>query len=742
MTHVSEPGIATQSAVGRRDLRAAAVVFTLTMFIGSALLFLVQPMLAKLLLPRLGGSPAVWNTCMLFFQAVLLAGYAYAHITTRWLGVRRQSMTHLALLVAALVTLPLAVPAGDPSPDRPTSWLLLTLATSVGLPFFAVSTTAPLLQRWFAALPVRGSQDPYFLYAASNAGSLVALLAYPVVVEPLIGARQQTILWTAGYGVLLVLIVACALLVRASSTNTTEEGASRSSASLVSNGERIAWVLLSFVPSSLMLGVTSYVTSDLAAVPLLWVLPLSLYLLTFVMAFARRQVVGERQLAVATHVLVVLSLLTIFVNSHRWSLVPLHLVTFFAVALRCHQALAARRPDVTHLTAFYLWISTGGVLGGVFNSLIAPQVFSTVLEYPLLLAFSPGIVWLLASDRDGRAAHWLPGLAAGVALLIAGTLWFLSWPTEEIGLIALAVVVGTCARPALAMRSAGAPFISLVLVLLMASGWFAAPGKVLFTGRSFFGVHRLVEAADGSHRLLYHGSTIHGRQELNVGGCPVSSYYFKDGPAGQALEMMQGRRASVAVIGLGAGTLACYAEPGETWTFFEIDPMVEYLATRSGLLQQMSASPGHVSVVLGDGRLKLQESPPGTYDVVIVDVFSSDSIPVHLMTREAIALYASRLRPGGVILMNISNRYVAITPVLARIAAQEGLHLRQRFDGRISDEDARRGRTVSQWAVLAPSPSILEPLETVAGWSAPAVDPNVRAWTDDYSNLVAALKYR
>lgn len=723
-------------------VRIAAPVFTLTMFTGATLLFLVQPMFAKLVLPRLGGSPSVWNTCMVFFQAALLLGYAYAHWSTKWLGTRRQPLWHIALLLTPAVCLPISLSAAEPSAAHPVSWLLTTMALTVGLPFFVVSTTAPLLQRWYATLPLASAKDPYFLYAASNVGSVLALLAYPLVVEPLVGVHQQAVLWTAGYALLLVLNAACVWLVRSYGDDRhlrTQEEASV--AEPLATSQRLVWIGLSFLPSSLMLGVTSYITADLASVPLFWVLPLALYLLTFVMAFSRRRLIPEGPLAMAVHVLIALALLTILVNSHRWSLVPFHLMAFFATALACHYELASRRPSVSHLTEYYLWLSVGGVLGGIFNSLVAPQVFATVLEYPVVLGVVPIVLWAIGSTRKVPRQVALE-TGAACACLASGALWFVSWPSQAISCIVLAGVVGLLARFVLPAQSVGAGVVAATLTILISSGWFAGKGSVLFTGRSFFGVHRVVEAEDHSHRLLFHGSTVHGRQELNAGACPLSSYYFPDGPMGQVMSMTQGQRPAVAVVGLGSGTLACYAESGESWTFYEIDPMMDYVARYSGLLTQVRNSRGEVSVVLGDGRLKIQSADPGKYNIIILDAFSSDAVPIHLLTREAIRLYLSRLAPDGLLIANISNRYVNLRPTLARTARLEGLEVRTRFDGRISEADGRRGRSASHWMVMSRHSTALQPLDALDGWIAPPVDADVRPWTDDYSNILQALMLR
>ena len=383
----------TDGQPNSRLLNAAIGVFTLTAFVGACLLFLVQPMFAKLILPRLGGSPAVWNTCVLFFQTTLLLGYLYAHITTKLLGVRRQALWHLVVVLAPAIFLPLSLgPSDSAAAERPVWWLLTTMAWTVGVPFFVVSTSAPLLQRWFGALPIASARDPYFLYAASNLGSMIALLGYPFVLEPAVGLQDQTVLWAAVYAIFVVMIGVCVWLVRTIAPiheRVAIEATPQAGIPPPSAGTRLRWTVLAFVPSSLMLGVTTYISTDIAAVPLLWVLPLAIYLLTFVLAFSSSRMVTVRSLDMVLPLLIMGSLASILAAA-LW-LMPLHLVTFFCISLACHIRLADRRPDVAHLTEFYLWLSVGGMLGGVFNSLVAPHVFSTILEYPLLLAIASAL---------------------------------------------------------------------------------------------------------------------------------------------------------------------------------------------------------------------------------------------------------------------------------------------------------------------------------------------------------------
>ena len=731
----------------KRDAFRAVALFAVTMFIGSGLLFLVQPMFAKLALPRLGGSPSVWNTCVLFFQTTLLLGYLYAHFSTRWLGVRRQVGLHLIVLLLPIMALPLTL--GDSQPPasaNPVWWLLRTMALTVGLPFFVVSTSAPLLQRWFAALPVPSARDPYFLYSASNLGSMLALLGYPFLLEPLTGTRHQTWIWAGGYALFIGLTASCGFLVRAFASDLRPGSAPAAELrDAVSARTRLQWVILSFIPSSLMLGVTTHISTDVAAVPLLWVLPLAMYLGTFVLAFAQREVISHRWLIRLVPPLILGCLLTILFNGRVWWLIPLHLVTFFAVAMVCHRELANRRPSVSHLTEFYIWMSFGGMLGGVFNTLLAPQLFSRVLEYPLVLA-GAALIRPSPAFRDSRPEplSLLAGVPAFVLLLCLGT-WATGLTSAGMGLrpLLLAFALMVAAASMFVNRAGAFGLMALLFVGVIAFGRPEGAGRVLLAARSFFGVHRVIDAADRSFHLLQHGSTTHGRQEWPTGTrCEPTGYYHRSNPIGQLFGAADGRFKRVAGIGLGAGGLACYAGRGDRWTYYEIDPVVERIARDPRYFTYLQNTQGHVDVVLGDGRLTLRRAAPGAYDLIMLDAFSSDAIPVHLLTREAVELYLSRLQPSGIVAVHISNRYLNLEPVLAALAQQEGLFALANVDDRIPAADTRIGRFPSHWVLLARNPEALALLAGRPGWRPPAFREGVRPWTDDYSNIIQVLTRR
>jgi spermidine synthase len=731
----------------RASERGLTLLFGSAILVSSWLLFLVQPMFAKMVLPRLGGTPAVWNTCVVFFQATLLVGYLYAHLTTRWLGVRRQALMHLGVLLLPLFALPVAV-TGEPPPatGTPVWWLLGVLGLSVGLPFFVVSTTSPLLQRWFSAMPHRAAKDPYFLYSSSNFASLLALVSYPAIIEPSLRLAAQSWMWTWAYGLFVALVAACALSLRSAARqglihdHADIESTASTEAPALTWSVRLRWLAFSFVPSSLMLGVTTHISTDIAAVPLLWVVPLALYLATFMLVFARRPLVPARGLARVLPFLVIATLVSLlFVNSPWW-LILLHLVVFFVASLLCHFRLAATRPSPRHLTEFYLWMSIGGVLGGLFNTLAAPLLFTGILEYPLALAAacalrpSPGF-------RRNAPESWetlvgLPLMVVGVSLVLwaLGLFGAVFLPTL-VGIFALLWLVGL----AFSNRPAMFGIVAAAAVLLFALAPSQNDRQVIFAARTFFGVHRVVE--DGPFHRLQHGGTMHGlqrRDSMAMATCEPNSYYHPTGPLGQVFQAAGQRFTRVGVIGLGSGGTVCYGRPGQQWTFYEIDPTVERIARDRRLFTHLATTSASVDVRLGDGRLLLAEAAPASFDLLILDAFSSDAIPLHLVTREAIDLAFSRLRADGVLAFHISNRYLDLAPVLGAIARDTGLEARVNFDAVVAPAEQREGKQASRWLIMTRTGAAMGSLATDARWR-PAPAPPAALWTDDFSNILSVF---
>ncbi len=1030
------------------------LVFALTLFGSATLLFMVEPMVGKMMLPLLGGTPAVWNTCMVFFQAVLLAGYAYAHATTAWLGARKQAVLHLAVLVVPFVFFlvhgPLAINKemiagheGNPIPA-----LLLVLTLSVGMPLFVVSTTAPLLQHWFSSTAHPSARDPYFLYGASNLGSMLALIGYPALVEPHLKLAQQRFDWAVGYGVLIALVAACAAFLWLSppapaapeKEKGKEEPASPPASQAFTkddtraitakrgkrrNGRkekeapaalepevsslqtpvtwarRLRWVALAVVPSSLMLGVTTYITTDIAAIPLLWVLPLALYLLSFIIVFGKVSLPVQRvvvwvlpALFVAGSALVagvyfrdpanrtladflgwagvvigggavglvgaylslrtvsrsgplqpyVVWLLTIalllgvaflaapsvtsnlyviwlvrcgavvgvwfslklfqardpellhsamvlamplllllvtflMLSELKWRItyaVATHLVVLFVVAMVCHGELARDRPDPRHLTEYFLWMSVGGVVGGLFNSLVAPLAFNALAEYPLAMMAACLLLPMPPRTEGGstlsRRVDWV---LAGLFALVGAGLLLLRYRDHDVSLQALAtpswlwapvavsavaalmVVRALRARPrggerwldlalpvALGLLLAGLYFglpsdtlwphvqalaaklhtrtgyltpvlqyglpavlcytfverplrfgLGLGAILLVSGACSTADDSPLFQRRSFFGVMKVeqgVERAEGKefrfHRLV-HGTTVHGKQftdSPDLRRLPIS-YYYETGPLGHFCTAYNtGRMRNLAVIGLGTGTMAAWARPGQHLTFYDIDPVVRDISyTRRdffSFVQDAKDAGVKVDLVLGDARLTMERqqlSDSEKYGLLVVDAFSSDAIPIHLLTQEALRMYWTKMTEDGLIIFHISNRHLRLEPVLANLVQADGLA------GVIENDNKEEepGKSTSTWVVVARKPEYLARLLPPDGWDnekercgaallaacAPGggtaltgqalftanalgfaepppwrelkPEPKVGVWTDDYSNLISVFDW-
>jgi len=727
------------------------ILFSATIFTGALLLFLIQPLVGRMVLPLLGGSPAVWTTTMLFFQTVLLAAYGYAHFSLRRLDIRRQVLIHLLLLLVPLLSLPVAIRTGltVPSVSNPIPGLLLLLTATVGLPFFVVSTTSPLLQRWFAASGHRSSSDPYFLYAASNCGSLLALVIYPVLIEPNWRLPVQSWWWAVCYGVFAGMVALCGLRVRQSVWH--EPLAAKedlAGTEPVTVGRRIRWVALATVPCSLMLSVTMYLTSEVAPVPLLWVIPLGIYLLTFILVFAQRQLISHRLMVRAMPVIVVTVLFTLVAGIIEpiAPLTVLHLAGLFVVAMACHGELAQDRPPVDHLTGYYLWMSVGGVLGGVFNALLAPVLFKTVLEYPLTLVLACVLVPVTARLKTGlrdRLMDLLPAIPLGLLALyllryIPATISISSQVANSA--LIFGVLCGICL---LSMRNSRRFSLNLLMVVVVGLVVPERNVHILKKERSFFGVHRVEKDSLGKFNLLLHGNTIHGLQYLDpVRRLEPLGYYTRSGPLGQALAAVaMPLRQQVGVIGLGTGTLASYAQSGEQWTFFEIDPVVEKLARDTKYFSFLADSPAKVDVILGDARLALAHVDDGRFGLLIVDAFTADLVPLHLLTREALALYRSKVSADGVLIFNISNQHLWLEQVVAMLAQDAGWACLVRSDPLSSNERLEDGRFSSKWIILAKSQATLSKLVIDPRWQAPPSRLNSPVWTDDYTSIFSIFKW-
>lgn len=727
------------------------ILYASAIFFSAALLFSVQPLFARMALPLLGGSPSVWNAALVFYQATLLAGYIYAHVSTRFLSVRTQAVLHVLLVLMPLVVLPIRIGSdwAPPSNVNPTLSFLGLLTGAVGLPFFALSTTAPVLQRWFTKSGHPSAADPYFLYAASNGGSFLALLSYPLVIDRVLSLTVQARWWAIGYAMFLVLMGTSALAVlrRANAAAAQPRTASASALVALPFARRARWVIVALIPSSLMLGVTTHISTDLAAMPLLWVVPLSIYLLSFVLVFARRPLPHRffvRLLPIAAFA-VVFTMAVKAIEPIAF-VIPLHLVLLFVASMVCHGELARDRPASADLTEFYLWMAIGGVLGGAFNALVAPLLFGSIVEYPLMIVAA----LLVAPLGDGsrisspRPIFTMPrGLDMALPIAVAALTLLLVTAMEKTAFTPRTQYVIAFGLPALvAFGFSRQPIrfgLAMGAILTVSTVFGSSRGHVVHSERTFFGVHRVAIDSSGAYHQLLHGGTIHGVQSIDPARRrePLG-YYGAGGPAGQIFGSLAPRPARIGVVGLGNGTLAAYALRGESWTFFEIDAAVERIARDPRWFTYLVDSPGVVRVRLGDGRLSLAAAAD-RYDVLILDAYSSETIPLHLLSREALRVYRARLTPRGLLVFHISNRYFDLAPVVAGLAQDAGLEWRVRKEELSDPEEIRRGSVPSTWAVLTSDAAALGVLTADRRWR--RVPPKgADVWTDDHSSLLSALR--
>ena len=727
-------------------------LYLLTVFLNAALLFILEPIIARMVLPFAGGSPAVWNTSLLFFQTCLLLGYLYAHFATARLGATQHRAVHCLVLLAGACSLPVAAPVswfGTPPVD-PALTVLAALAASIGIPFFALSAQAPLLQKWFSQSDHPRAHDPYFIYAASNLGSMLGLLTYLFTFERFFSLRQQADLWRYGYVVLLCTTVGCMFLTlrqnegdSATDDRGDEETARAISSEPITFSRRLRWLGWSWVPSSLLLGVTSHITTDFVSAPLFWVVPLAIYLLTYALAFAREQWATHEWLVRREGFLLLAAVITVLLQATApvVILLPLHLVAFFTIALVCHGQLANDRPEPARLTEFYLWISIGGVLGGVFNTIVAPTLFTRLLEYPLALTVAAFLRPCVGRVEHSRRDRVLDGLLPAGLFFIVVLLVFLTQLTRLPSLNARLLIFAIPGVLCLSFAYRPLRFGLGLSALLCASLFAYHPiGSTLFQERSFFGVYRVVD--DGVRHLLFHGTTAHGAQNLRSPLQPIS-YYHRTGPAGSILRAMaQNRpRGNIAIVGLGSGALSCHGGPAQKFTYFEIDSLVEKIARDARLFSYLRDCPPRSEVVIGDARLTLAKTPAHHYDTLVLDAFSSDVIPTHLLTVEALRLYLDKITRDGIVLIHISNRHMDLVPVFDRLAQTLRLSGYLRDDSSVTSDEQSEGKLPSRWIVLAHEKRDLTPYidahwQTLDGrWAG-------ELWTDDFTNVLKVLHWR
>ncbi|MCQ8103952.1 fused MFS/spermidine synthase [Methylomonas sp. SURF-2] len=728
------------------------ILFAGTLFVSAMLMFVLQPMFGKLLLPLLGGTPAVWNTCMVFYQTILFGGYGYAHWLSSRSGQQRQIQIHTALLIFSLFALPVALPddANPPTEGNPTFWLIWTLFLSIGLPFFVVSATAPLLQKWFSHLGHHSSEDPYYLYAASNAGSLLALLSYPFLLEPNIGLADQRLFWSMGYGLLCILIIICAVALWCGLPEPVTGEAPEEQAEQLAEPpfpQQLHWLALAFVPSSLLLGLTQYISTDIAAVPLLWILPLTLYLLSFILVFSKwADRIHPGMLALQPAVLLIFIAYS-FINPALlpyWLDLILHCLAFFLAIMVCHGELAKLRPHTQHLTRFYLVMSFAGMLGGLFNTFVAPFAFNAVYEYPIMIVAAlflrPGFFkgrWYLQAIFPGLL------LLAGLALYLSNDALFDYLDIIGGALILLAGLTYSVRQGPLGLGSLTA------VILIFSLGLHSLASSTLYQERTFFGVLSVRDTVIGDEnqrpekvRELYHGTTKHGAQRLTAANLTTPlTYYSRPGPIGQLFAEFdaENQHWNIGAVGLGAGALACYAKPQQHWRFYEIDPLIVDVAKDPKWFHYLERCKPDADMIIGDARLSLQKEPDQGFDLLIMDAFSSDAVPTHLLTREAMQLYFSKLKDDGILAFHITNRHLALKKVLADHAESLRLSgLLQEF----KPENPPPLVVATDWVVIAKQTQRLDRLRQsrLGHWQKLPLTFDLQPWTDDFTHIIGIWK--
>ncbi len=728
-------------------------LFALTIFTSAVLLFWLQPLFSKTILPLLGGSPSVWNTCMLFYQSALLVGYAYTHYSTKYVCPIRQAVFHLLLLLAAVLFLPLPTTERFPTPnlDTPIYWLLLQMGITIGLPLFVLSSNAPLIQSWYSKIQDNHSRDPYFLYAASNTGTLAVLLAFPFVIEPLFGIHLQTKLWSIFYIVFCALMIACVIVlwIKRKTNNpvmeTETDEPDENDIEPPTWRQKLEWILWAFIPSGLLLGLTQYLTTDVASVPFLWVIPLAIYMATFAIVFSRQPIISHNMIRTVQPFILIPPLATIIAGTGMFFWIDLfaHLPAFFIHCMFCHGELARRRPHPRYLTAYFFCLAFGGVLGSVFVTLIAPQIFLSVLEYPLLLTAMILVCWRWnpvskTMPQTGTVALLL-GLLFLSVCLATGWISFIS----SSGVLAL-VMVSTLIGPAILRNLQQSMPVRIAFLLIIIAGfYFTRPAKTgLYRSRDFFGAYRVVHNQKWDQNVLYVGTTIHGAQFRgpDLRDYPVG-YFDPQGAVGDIFAIFHTAfpNANFAVFGLGVGTLAAYGQDEQTITYYEINPTVYDIAAESGYFTYLQDSQADINVIFGDARLTISNAEDHSYDMIVLDAFNSDSVPVHLLTLEAFKLYQSKLKSNGWIAVQISNRFLDLKPVISSVVDHYGwtalLH-----DETLTSDTQRNNRMSASWIVILQDDNFKDAFIELGVWKPLPEYETFSPWTDNYSNIISILK--
>jgi hypothetical protein len=730
------------------------LLFATTLFVSASLMFVLQPMFGKILLPLLGGSPAVWNTCMVFYQTILFLGYLYAHFLSKSQPQHKQILIHVAVIFISCIALPLALPENiqPPTQSNPTFWILWTLLLAIGLPFFVISATAPLIQKWFANIGHHTSHDPYYLYAASNTGSLLALLSYPFIIEPNIGLHDQKIVWSGGYIFLGLLLFGCAIILWRSQKRPESSPEKPDTSTELKQTTKLHWLALAFVPSSLLLGLTNFISTDIASVPLLWIVPLILYLLSFILVFSKWGQKIHGSMLTIQPVILLPFIAYSFINPAIlpfWVDLALHLTAFFLAVMVCHGELAKTRPHTEHLTTYYLIMSFAGMLGGMFNTFIAPFIFSSVYEYPIMIIaalllrpnhtnlnrnrqfvvqavfpiilFFCGLALYAFTDNLG---HHIDTIGAGLILLAGLTYAFREKP------VTLSLLTG--------------------VIIIFTLGLHSLLTNTLHQKRTFFGVLSVRESTlineknrPEKYHEFFHGTTKHGAQRLvaNQQRVPLT-YYSRPGPIGQLFKTYEAESQKwvIGAVGLGAGALACYSKPKQVWSFYEIDPTVVEIAKNPSYFKYLQLCGKNIKMHIGDARLSLIKEPEKKFDLLIMDAFSSDSVPTHLLTKEALQLYFNKLKPTGILAFHITNRHLSLKKVLADHAKQLN------YSALIQEFKPQKNIPLviaTDWVVLAKNKEILTPLQQsrAGNWEQLPLYFDMKPWTDDFTNILSIWKF-
>lgn len=722
-------------------------IFSLTLLLSAFLLFAIQPLFSKMILPYLGGSPMVWNTAMVFFQGMLLAGYGYAYFCSKIPKISIQVIVHSLLFFIFLVFLPFSINESDiPSNlENPTFWQIGLMFSTIGAPFFILSGCAPLLQRWFSFSSHKDAENPYFLYAASNLGSMTALLSYPFIVEPLFNLSEQSHIWSALYLLLACLITVSGILtLRNAKQSPFKTTISDANATLTAPtwSKRCLWLVLAFIPSSLMLGVTTYITTDIASLPLLWVLPLAIYVGTFIIAFANKKpFTTDKASLVQVFALIVLIACPISISIGFYLI--LHLAVFGIITLVLHMRLADAKPTPEHLTEFYFIMSLGGVLGGIFNALLSPVIFNVPWEYSLMIIASaffinPKKIYAEIIDKKFLSNGLLAISILGLTVIVFG-LTFLSTTPNQHTLSAIILIL--MAVYLLFIWDKRMLFACSILIILLIRPFHVNydNSENIFETRSFFGSKSVISHTN--YLGMQSGTTLHGIQFKDEDKKTIpTTYYNIETANGQAFEDLHKRVRSpkVAAIGLGTGTIACSIEDNENFDYYEIDPVVIDMSIKYKFFTFLDKCTENPRIFIGDGRLKIQDRDDHYYDAIFIDAFSSDSIPVHLITEEAVKLYLQKLDEDGIIIFHISNRHIDLLPVLATIANALDISHVYNFTKSTTEEQKTGQQLPTKTVVIAKKPDVLSGLRDIGWTNEGEIGPQFH-WTDNYANIISTL---